>query len=90
MSFHDEPGSKDNFYHYGSHVLSVVRVSRPGQCMQAWWVASGLRLPRVYALWTYFETMGMKPDINARILEVRGFAETDSRVSAAPLWVYNI
>jgi len=52
--------------------------------MQAWWVAGGLRLPRVYALWTYFETMGMKPDINARILEVRGFAETDSRVSAAP------
>eukprot|EP00873_Tetraselmis_striata_P016653 jgi/Tetstr1/436917/TSEL_025690.t1 len=35
-----------------------------------WWVASLLRLPRLYLLTQYFSRMTMKPEVNARALEV--------------------
>eukprot|EP00873_Tetraselmis_striata_P000688 jgi/Tetstr1/420952/TSEL_012012.t1 len=55
-------------YYMPAAMLYVMNFS--GAPIWAWWVASGLRLPRMYALWNYFELMGMKLDVNAWALQM--------------------
>lgn len=37
---------------------------------QVWWMASLVRLPRMYRLWAYFDAMAMRLEINIKQLQV--------------------